>query len=121
MELTDGVEDDVYENRSQSHRRLIHQKNTRVGHQRASCGQHLLFTPAERASHLFLTFPKPGKKVKNSVKVGCDEALVFDGESAHFKIFSYGQAAEDPPALWNLNHSFGHYLMGPIAGEILSL
>ncbi len=43
------------------HRRLVENKKARIGHQRATDGQHLLFATRERTGELIASFSKAGK------------------------------------------------------------
>ena len=63
VDLVDGAEDLLHEQRGQAEGGLVEQQQPRPGHQRAGDGQHLLLAARERAGRLL---PRSFRRGKSS-------------------------------------------------------
>jgi len=79
----------------QTERRFVHQQDPRLGHQRASNSEHLLFAAAKRPTQLLAPFSQHGKERVDVVELGAVVALATKG--THLQILDYRHGPENVP------------------------
>src|SRR4051812_33431071 len=95
--LLDDLEVPLDENRSQSHGRLVHEQQLRLGHESSSHGHHLLLAAGERPGELGAALVQKREEVVDAV-VGFVRAAALQ-VGAHLEVLAHGHRREEPPVL----------------------
>src|ERR1700682_97767 len=101
VDLPDGDENGLHQERRQSQRRLVEKEQARVGHQPARDGQHLLLAARERPGQLPDALAQAGKEREPPLEVLLAVRARAARVSAHAQVLQHGHLGKDAAA-------FGH-------------
>src|SRR5262245_55628967 len=95
IDLINGGKNGVHDERSQTKRGLIQQQQTRMRHERATNGEHLLFTTAQCSTQLLSPFLQPWKQRENTLEFLCVLSLIGLQIGAEIEILRHCKVRED--------------------------
>src|SRR5688500_3320554 len=94
VDVHDGVEDLLDEDRGQTHAGLVQQEEARAGHERAADGEHLLLAPRQRTCHLRDALVQAREEIEDVREIAGDTGVSAQ-VCAHHQILPHGETAED--------------------------
>ena len=118
FQFPDDIEDLLHQNRSQTHRRLVHHHQLGLAHQSAAHGQHLLFAAGQGARHLLVAFLQPWKVIVHIFN-GFFQFGIGTGIAAHLQIFQHCHLQENAPSFRAERHPLGDDLISGHPHDIL--
>ena len=102
VDLQDGLEDRVDEDRREPERWLVEHEELRAAHHRPADGEHLLLSSGQRARELRLALLEAREEREDALHVVSDGGLVLPGVRAHAQVVDDLHAREEPAALGRL-------------------
>src|SRR5262249_50998377 len=120
LDLRDGAADLGDELRREPLRGLVQEEHTRIAHQGAADGEHLLLAAGERPGERGVPLGEPRKQLEYAGKRPAT-AAVAARLRRHHQVLAYGERAEHAPALRHQAHALARDHVGREAGDRLAI